>query len=260
MQVRANLTLAAVLASTAWVSATTKTFRLHRCSRRRHCATAIRAIYRFARTADDIADEGDATPAERLRALAELRDALDAIDARRCGRLAGPRASRARARAAAQLLRDLLSAFEQDVVTPRYASFESLLDYCRRSANPIGRLLLVLYRRSDAAARGVVRCDLHGAAAHELLAGRRPRLGQGARLSAAAEDLQRFAVGEADLASGVSTTRWSALMRFESQRTRALMLSGAPLARALPGRIGFELRLVIHGGLRILERIDACAR
>ncbi len=47
-------------------------------------------------------------------------------------------------------------------------------------------------------------------------------------------------------------------MQFETQRTRALMLSGAPLARALPGRIGFELRLVIHGGLRILERIDAC--
>ncbi len=120
---------------------------------------AIRAIYRFARTADDIADEGNAPPAERLRGLAELRGALDAIDAGAAGDWPDlARAVRTHA-LPTPLLRDLLSAFEQDVVTSRYASFESLLDYCRRSANPIGRLLLVLYGRSDAsvAKRGPMR-------------------------------------------------------------------------------------------------------
>ncbi len=145
------------------------------------------------------------------------------------------------------LLRDLLSAFEQDVVTSRYASFESLLDYCRRSANPIGRLLLVLYGRSDG------QCEAWSDAICTALQLTNFWQDVGldwhkGRIYLPAEDLQRFAVGEPDLASGLADDRWSALMQFETQRTRALMLSGAPLARALPGRIGFELRLVIHGG------------
>jgi len=217
---------------------------------------AIRAIYRFARTADDIADEGNATPAERLRGLAELRTALDAIDGGDAGDWPDlARAVRAHA-LPTQLLRDLLSAFEQDVVTPRYASFDSLLDYCRRSANPIGRLLLVLYRRSDAqsAAWSDAICTALQLTNFWQDVGLDWDKG---RIYVPTEDLQLFAVGEADLASGLADTRWSALMQFETQRTRALMLSGAPLANALPGRIGFELRLVIHGGLRILERIDA---
>ena len=217
---------------------------------------AIRAIYRFARTADDIADEGNATPAERLRGLAELRTALDAIDGGDAGDWPDlAQAVRAHA-LPTQLLRDLLSAFEQDVVTPRYASFDSLLDYCRRSANPIGRLLLVLYRRSDAQREAWSDAICTALQLTNFWQDVGLDWDKG-RIYVPTEDLQRFAVGEADLASGLADTRWSALMRFETQRTRALMLSGAPLANALPGRIGFELRLVIHGGLRILERIDA---
>jgi phytoene/squalene synthetase len=72
------------------------------------------------------------------------------------------------------------------------------------------------------------------------------------------EDLQRFGVSESQIAAGHVDSAWSTLMRFEVERARRLLHSGAPLTRALPGRMGFELRLVVQGGLRILERIDWC--
>src|SRR4030095_5147381 len=219
---------------------------------------AIRAIYRFARTADDIADEGNAPPEERLRSLAELRGALDAIDAGAAADWPDVAGAVRTHELPTQLFRDLLSAFEQDVVTSRYASFESLLDYCHRSANPIGRLLLVLY------GRGALQCEAWSDAICTAL--QLTNFWQDValdwnkgRIYVPAEDLESFAVGEQDLASGLVDGRWSALMQFETQRTRALMLFGAPLARALPRRIGFELRLLNRGGLPILERIDGCA-
>ena len=124
---------------------------------------AVVAIYRFARTADDIADEGDAPAARRLADLAAYRADLQAALA---GRPAGPRwpavfgpsrRESTQLRLPGPLLHDLLDAFEQDVHNPRYADRDALLDYCRRSANPIGRLLLHLYGIDDAAA--LQRCD-----------------------------------------------------------------------------------------------------
>ena len=127
------------------------------------CAQPVRAIYAFARTADDIADEGDAAPQTRLAELARFRAALVATLARlrdESQAAATPhwsavftdleRAIREHALPEA-LLHDLLDAFEQDVRNPSYADRDALLDYCRRSANPIGRLLLHLYGIEDAA-------------------------------------------------------------------------------------------------------------
>ena len=111
---------------------------------------AIRAIYRFARTADDLADEGDATSAERLCALGQLRGVLDGIAACNAGDWPDLAAAVSAHDLPIGFFRDLLSAFEQDVVTTRYANYTNLCDYCRRSADPIGRLLLMLYRRTDA--------------------------------------------------------------------------------------------------------------
>jgi phytoene synthase len=153
-------------------------------------------------------------------------------------------------------LHDLLSAFAQDVTTRRYADYASLVDYCRRSANPIGRLLLSLYRRdepgllamSDAICTGLQLTNFWQDVAIDWDKGRvyPPR-----------EDLARFGVDEAQIARRLADDRWRALMAFEVARARALLESGAPLAPALGGRIGLELRLVVQGGLRILERIDA---
>ncbi|MFL6663494.1 MAG: squalene/phytoene synthase family protein, partial [Rhizobacter sp.] len=116
---------------------------------------AVTAIYGFARTADDLADEGDATPAQRLADLATYRRDLDAAatgapPSARWTAVFSPLAGAiARHGLPVPLLHDLLDAFSQDVVQARYADRAELLDYCRRSANPVGRLLLHLYGIDD---------------------------------------------------------------------------------------------------------------
>lgn len=223
-----------------------------------HLRAAVRAIYRFARTADDIADEGDDAPPLRLARLAELAAQLDAIEAGRANDWPDLAEAVRRHALPVALLRDLLSAFAQDVTVQRYADYPALLDYCRRSANPIGRLLLHLYRRnepalaaqSDAICTGLQLTNFWQDVALDFAKG---------RIYLPAAELQRFGVGEDAIGAGRVDAAWSALMAAQTARARAMLESGAPLARALGGRIGFELRLVAQGGLRILERIDAVA-
>jgi squalene synthase HpnC len=224
----------------------------------RRLVPAVEAIYAFARSADDIADEGDATPAERLAALAAYDAALDAIERGEMppepmfARLADALRRHA---LPLQPLRDLLSAFRQDVATTRYADFDTLLDYCRRSANPVGRLMLGLYgkaddsnlRESDAICSALQLINFWQDVGIDI--------GKG-RIYLPQEDLARFQVGESEIARALAGPPWRALMRFEVERARSLMLEGAPLAARLPGRIGWELRLVVQGGLRILEAIE----
>ncbi len=217
---------------------------------------AVRAIYRFARTADDIADEGDAAPAERLAALDALRAQLHAIESGLPSAWPDLATAVSEHQLALPLFHDLLSAFSQDVSTVRYASFEMLLGYCRRSANPIGRLLLQLFRRgeekhlqqSDAICSGLQLANFWQDIALDWRKG---------RVYLPQSDLTTFGVSEAQIARSTVDERWRSLMAFEVQRTRDLLHRGAPLARALGGRVGLELRLVVQGGLRILERIDA---
>lgn len=226
----------------------------------RRLVPAVEAIYAFARSADDLADEGDATPAQRLAALAEYETAL--------GRIARgePAPDAMFERLAAVItqyalplapLHDLLSAFKQDVVTTRYADVDALLDYCQRSANPVGQLMLTLYqaddnanmRDSDAICSALQLINFLQDVAIDLKKG---------RIYLPQDDLARFGVTPEALASGLLDARWHALMAFQIARARALILSGSPLAKRLPGRIGWELRLVVQGGLRILDRIAAC--
>jgi squalene synthase HpnC len=224
----------------------------------RRLVPAVEAIYAFARSADDIADEGDATPAERFAALDAYDAALDVIEGGGTpSDLIFARLAEALRRHALPLqpLRDLLSAFRQDVVTTRYADYASLLDYCRRSANPVGRLMLGLYgkvdetnlRESDAICSALQLINFWQDVGIDI--------GKG-RIYLPQEDLVRFQVGEDEIAQAQPGAGWRALMRFEVGRARALMLEGAPLATRLPGRIGWELRLVVQGGLRILEAIE----
>jgi squalene synthase HpnC len=225
----------------------------------RRLVPAVEAIYAFARGADDVADEGDALPAERLAGLAEYEAALDQIAAGRVPQ----RPIFARLAAVVdhhslslQPLRDLLSAFRQDVVTTRYPDYPALLDYCRRSADPVGRLMLALYgvggehnlREADAICTALQLINFWQDVGIDI--------GKG-RIYLPLEDLERFGVGEADIVAQADTPGWRALMAFEVDRARALMRSGAPLATRLPGRIGWELRLVVQGGLRILDCIEA---
>ena len=224
----------------------------------RRLVPAVEAIYAFARSADDLADEGDATPAERLVALHAYEEALDRIA--RQETVSDPMFARLAAVIAKHQLPlkpfyDLLSAFKQDVETTRYASYDDLLDYCSRSANPVGLLMLHLYgaadeenvRDSDAICSALQLINFLQDVAIDQ---------QKERIYLPMEDLSRFAVSAAAFERPEAHGKWSALMRFEVTRARALMLSGAPLALRLRGRIGWELRLVVQGGLRILECIE----
>lgn len=228
----------------------------------------IGAIYHFARTADDIADEGEAAPARRLADLAAYRADLHAVAAGRSPsarwpQVFGPLAAQMRAHALPlQPLDDLLSAFAQDVAFTRdgaaYADMAELLDYCRRSANPIGRLLLRLFRRdepallahSDAICSGLQLVNFWQDVAIDW---------RKDRVYLPQVELQRFGIDEVQIGQQRADAQWSALLGAQVARARAMLLSGAPLARALGGRVGWELRLVVQGGLRIAEKIDACA-
>lgn len=224
-------------------------------------------IYRYARAADDIADEGDAGDAERLARLAEFRAELHRIGAEpgtvpearpELERIFSPLARTiARHQLPITPFFDLLSAFEQDVTVHRYDDYPQLLDYCARSANPVGRLMLHLFQaatpenieQSDAVCTGLQLVNFW----QDVRIDWRKR-----RVYLPRADMTRHGVTEDDLAACRLTPAWRALMAFQVERTRALLHSGAPLARRLPGRIGLELRMVVNGGLRILERIEHC--
>ncbi len=224
---------------------------------------AVAAIYWFARTADDIADEGEADPAHRLAELDAYRaDLLAALSAgtpsRRWPEVFEPlrRTLQTHALPAALLL-DLLSAFEQDVVKHAYADRSELLDYCRRSANPVGRLLLHLYGvrggewldRSDAICTALQLINFWQDLGIDTRRG---------RLYVTAADCERFGVAaSALLQARTETPAVRALIRELVGWARSLMLEGAPLVHAVPGRAGWELRLVVQGGLRILDKIEA---
>jgi squalene synthase HpnC len=224
-----------------------------------HLRGAIVAIYAFARGADDIADEGSASPAARLAALDHYAAMLERI-------AAGERPAEAPFAALADAVREhalpfpqlyaLLSAFRQDVVKKRYIDYAEVCDYCARSANPIGRLLLHLYAvadevslsRSDAICTGLQLANFWQDVAVDWTKD---------RVYLPADDMQRFGVSERDIADGRCDDAWQRLIAFEVDRTRTLLLTGRPLARVLPLRLKLELKLVVAGGLRILERIDA---
>mgnify|MGYP000918946527 CR=1 FL=1 len=217
----------------------------------------IEAIYRFARTADDVADEGNADDAVRLSGLTAFADELTRIERgetpqsaafTELGRIVGEW------QLPLQPFRDLLDAFTQDVVKKRYADYPELLDYCRRSANPIGRLLLHLVGR--ASSENLQRSDCICSALQlvnfwqDIAIDWRKN-----RVYLPQVDLQRFAVSEEQIAAGRWSRQWEWLLEFETARTEALMNAGAALVHQLPGRMGWEIRLTVQGGLRILEQI-----
>ncbi|MEO8299117.1 MAG: squalene synthase HpnC [Burkholderiales bacterium] len=221
---------------------------------------AVTAIYWYARTADDLADEGTVEPAQRLADLGDYRQDLLAMNrgARWSPRWDAVFAPLAQAHQRHSLpmacLLDLLSAFEQDVHTPEYADRPALLDYCRRSANPVGRLMLHLYgvndplahRRSDAICSALQLINFWQDLSIDLPRG---------RLYVPLADAQRHGLTPADLLAVRDRPPARALVAELAQWARELMLGGAPLARTLPGRFGWELRAVVQGGLRVLDKL-----
>ncbi|RJX34197.1 MAG: squalene synthase HpnC [Oxalobacter sp.] len=225
----------------------------------KHLRPAVQAIYAFARSADDIADEGAASDEARLAALRDYDAALN--------RIANGEPSQSSLflslekvihayRLPLQPFHDLLSAFMQDVTTKRYPNFDTLIDYCRRSANPVGTLMLHLYgeasernlRDSDAICTSLQLINFWQDVAIDW---------QKNRVYLPQEDLLKFQVSESLIDHATVNDDFRNLMRFEVHRARDLMHSGAALPHRLPGRIGWELRLVVQGGFRILEKIES---
>lgn len=221
---------------------------------------AVAAIYHFARTADDIADEGTAEPEARLADLKAYRQDLLAglagenVSARWPGVFSALTKQVRAFDLPVAPLKDLLDAFEQDARNPSYATREELLDYCRRSANPIGRLLLHLYgiqdaqslRQSDAICTALQLINFWQDLSVDIPRGRH---------YVCAADAHAHAVTNAELHAGSDSPRARALVRSLVDWAEDLMKEGQPLALRVPGRAGWELRLVVQGGLAILEKI-----
>jgi squalene synthase HpnC len=229
-----------------------------------HLRAPIAAIYWFARTADDLADEGDDTPQQRLDYLAAFRHDLSEASKGHLTSTCWPQVFTPLAGAIAKFslpikyLEDLLSAFEQDIRKTRdsqgYANEAELHDYCARSANPVGRLLLHLYGITDDVALGYsdnICTALQLINFWQDISQDIPR----GRFYLSDAACARFSVSRADLISLKQTQNTTKLIAAQAVNTLDMMQKGSKLVHLIPGRAGWELRFVVQGGLRILDKI-----
>lgn len=240
----------------------------------------IAAVYAFARIADDYADEPGRTPEERLLLLADWRDRLHrsaALPAPPLHRTVAPASAKAPAGrpphrdadavfvALAHTIRafdlplalfaDLISAFEQDVETKRYETWSALADYCRRSANPVGRLVLRLFgyrddrldRASDALCTALQLTNFWQDLAVDWARG---------RLYVPSEVWRRHGADTASLDQRLLTDAWEASLRACATHTRALFVAGRPVCDLVSGRLAYELRATWLGGSRVLDALE----
>jgi squalene synthase HpnC len=233
----------------------------------RHLREPIALIYSFARQADDFADEGDTTIEERLSALNEFRDELDLLQAYIKPQTAFFAALGLMVRSKNLPFKpfyDLLDAFSQDVTKIRYQDFKEVLDYCSRSANPIGRLLLHLYQ---AATPNNIKLSDNICSALQIINFLQDiaidfKKNDGKqRIYMCQDELLKFGITEQQIAAYVDASipvdkQWQQFMQFNLQRVHELLVTGKPLGRILKGRIGFEMRMIIAGGERIITKIN----
>ena len=217
----------------------------------------VAAIYRFARAADDFADEGDDPPELRLEKLNDFTSKLLRIQR---GDVPDDPLFKKLSQVVKQhalpldLFEDLLSAFRQDVQKKRYENYAEVLDYCRRSANPIGRLLLHLFKQTTES--NLARSDAICSALQIINFWQDVKIDHAKdRIYLPQDEMRRFGVTEAHLREGRCDDAFRELMAFQCDRARRLMLEGASLRESLTGRIRLEIAVTIEGGLRILEKL-----
>ena len=231
----------------------------------KHIRPHIAAIYAFARIADDFADEGDRRPDARLALLEDWQQRLDAAAEGRPGEDDGSDAAAIFVALSdtmrtfdleRDLFADLLSAFRQDVVVHRYADWDELFDYCRRSANPVGRLVLrvngyrsdLLDRQSDAVCTGLQLVNFWQDLARDIRKG---------RVYVPLTTVRDAGADIEDLRRGRFTPAWAAALGAAAARTEECFLSGRGVADGVRGRLRYELRATWLGGMRILSRLRA---
>lgn len=233
----------------------------------KHLREPVALIYSFARQADDFADEDDFAIEYRLSLLDKFRDELNLLQAY-------IKPQTAFFFTLGQMIRakklpfkpfhDLLDAFSQDVVKSRYSNYDEVLDYCRRSANPIGRLLLHLYGQSTpeniqlsdniCTALQIINFLQDVAIDFKKNADKK-------RIYMCQDELAAFGITEQQIEAYVNAAQsvdehWRQFMRFNLHRVHSLLLAGKPLGCILKGRVGFEMRMIIAGGERIISKIS----
>jgi len=226
----------------------------------------VAAVYAFARVADDMADEGEMPAEERLARLADWERRLhEAIDTARAPSEADDRDALILVAAAhtirqldlpPSLFDDLISAFGQDTMTTRYDSWSALFDYCRRSANPVGRLVLRiaghrderLDRSSDAFCTALQLTNFWQDLGRDWKAG---------RLYVPREVYAACGAREEQLRDGRIDEAWTRAMAECVRVTRDLFQQGREVCDGVVGRLRYELRLTWLGGRRVLDRVEA---
>ena len=219
----------------------------------------ITVIYAFARSADDFADEGNLDEQQRLDKLDHYDELLDKIQSN--GSIDDPIFIALadvihQHHIPVQLLKDLLTAFKQDVTKKRYDNFGEVMDYCRYSANPVGRLLLHLYGETDE--RSLSQSDAICSALQliNFYQDINQDLEENNRIYLPVDEMVKYSVTEEQLRNKVTDTNMQGLMQYQWQRAMQLLNAGAPLGKKLKGRIGFELRMVVLGGSRIVQKLS----
>ena len=220
--------------------------------------SAVTVIYAFARTADDLADEGNSSAEQRTAALLQYEKQLSSCingDPMDAPVFIALQDVLQRFQLSTEPFYDLLSAFMQDVSQIGYESFGELMDYCRRSANPVGRLLLELY--GAATPKNIAYSDGICSALQliNFLQDIRQDYVENKRIYIPRQDMQKFRVTEMHIKANLSDASVKQLLDFQIERARKMLKAGAPLAKSLPGRLGLEMRLIIYGGTRILYRL-----
>ena len=233
---------------------------------RRHVA----ALYAFARAADDFADEGQRPASERYALLerwqARLHAAVDRL-APGAAPQAGEPANAAEVflalgatirekRLPVALFEDLLSAFRQDVSVRRYSRWDDVLDYSRRSANPVGRLVLRITGYDDPRLDGWSDSICSALQLTNFWQDLKSDFDRG-RIYLPVEEMQAHGAAEADLAAGTITAGWRHALAAAVARTRVLFAAGRPLCGAVAGRLKYDLRATWLGGMRVLRRIES---
>lgn len=218
----------------------------------------VAAIYAYARTADDFADEEERTPETRIALLRDYARRLDEMAAGDPGNdpvFIALDDCRRRFRLPLPLFHDLLDAFIQDVTRKRYEDFAEVLDYCRRSANPVGRLLLHLY--GEAEPGKLSRSDAICSALQliNFLQDIRQDYHEHGRIYLPQQDMRECGVSEDAIAAGRTDPAMLRLVDLQLDRIRALLVTGAPLGWQLRGRLGLELRMILFGARRVLDRL-----
>lgn len=227
----------------------------------KHLRHPISLIYNFARQADDIADEGHHKPEHRLAMLAGYKKQLDLINANQTSNSAffvefGKMIEKYQL--PLEPFYDLLDAFSQDIVKTRYANFEEIKDYCKRSANPIGKLLLHLFGKAtpeNIAYSNNVCTALQLINFYQDIAIDFDTTFHKSRVYLCQDEMESFGVTEAQIASQHINLHWEQFMMFNIERAEGMLQAGKPLEQILPGRMGFEMRMIIGGGEQIIYKL-----